>query len=385
MKPLHWVRGRGLERLLAQETNISDLIQLLTDRDPSPWDDLVGFVPVAADREGLKSDNKADLLLTGEARSAVVEVKLGHLMSTEQQAAYESIASRPDLYLAALSSDKVRLPPDSRWSFLSLSKLIGAWAGSEDEFARLLAAETASVLRSWDTMIQGVFSERSAADWQPISALTQKFLARVVTRRIERDLDEIGKDLDEEDRKDRRRWARAMVTSGGGRPIVECWTPIRDESYDRSFIAEIRWSETMPVGELRFGVDFDPRPDSVEDEEVRRAAYDLARSMDAAIDYEGLNAYLTEEEPELVKLVSGKGRGRPDATGDFERVIVHGFAGAPLADGSTNNRTKTHPDFLGDGACRHEASATIDFGQASALDLIELIDATLRYLSSQQP
>ncbi|QNE37525.1 hypothetical protein F1C12_03790 [Leifsonia shinshuensis] len=379
MKPLHWVRGRGLERHLAQETNISDLIQLLTDRDPSPWKDLVGFVPVAADREGLKSDNKADLLLTGEARSAVVEVKLGHLMSTEQQAAYESLASRPDLFQAALSSDKVRLPSDTdRWEFLSLSELIGAWESSKDGFARLLAAEAAKVLRSWDTVMAGVFAERSSADWQPVSALTQKFLARVVTRRIERD-------LDEKDRKDRRRWARAMVTSGGGRPIVECWTPIRDESYDRSFIAEIRWSETMPVGELRFGVDFDPRPDSVEDEEVRRAAYDLARSMDTAIDYEGLNAYLTEEEPELVKLVSGKGRGRPDATGDFERVIVHGFAGAPLTDGSTNNRTKTHPDFLGDGACRHEASATIDFGQASALDLIELIDATLRYLSSQQP
>jgi hypothetical protein len=379
MKPLPWVRGRGLERLLAQETNISDLIQLLTDRDPSPWKELVGFVPVTADREGLKPDNKADLLLTGDAHSAVVEVKLGHLMSEEQQAAYESIASRPDLFLAALSPDKVRLPYDTgRWRFLSLSELIGAWERSEDEFAELLAAEAAKILRSWETMIEGVFSELSAANWQPISALTRKFLARVVTRRIENN-------LDEKDGKDRRRWARAGVTSGGGRPLVGCWTPVRDEGYGRSFIAEIRWSETMPVGELRFGVDFDPQPDSEEDEEVRRAAYDLARSMDTAIDYEGLKAYLTEEEPELAKLVSGKGRGRPAAKGDFEQVIVHGYQGAPLTGGAKNNRTKTHPDFLGDGACRHEASASIDFGQASAVHLIELIDATLCYLSSRQP
>lgn len=90
-KPLPWVRGRGLERLLARETNISDLIQLLTDRDPSPWADLVGFVPDDIAREALKSDNNADLRLTADARSAVVEVKLGHLMSAEQQAAYELI------------------------------------------------------------------------------------------------------------------------------------------------------------------------------------------------------------------------------------------------------------------------------------------------------
>lgn len=80
-------------------------------------------------REALKSDNKADLRLTADGRSAVVEVKLGHLMSAKQQAAYESIKTRPDLYLAALSSDEVRLPSDTdRWSFLSLSDLISGLA-----------------------------------------------------------------------------------------------------------------------------------------------------------------------------------------------------------------------------------------------------------------
>lgn len=370
-----WVRGRGLERLLAKETNISDLIQLLTDRDPSPWAELVGFVPNDIAREALKSDNKADLRLTANARSAVVEVKLGHLMSAKQQAAYESIATSPDLYLAALSSDEVRLPSDTdRWRFLSLSELVGAWARcDQDEFARLLAAEAAGVLRSWDAKITGVFSDRSSAAWEPMSTLTQKFLARVVTRRIAKDLG------------DRGRAAWATVTNGGGLAIVQSWTPIRGRSDDRSFIAEIRWRESKSGGELRFGVDFDPQPGSEEDEEVRRASYDLARSMDAAIDFVSLKMHLTERRPDLAQLLHRERRCRPDAKGDWEQVIVHGFAGAQLPDGSKNDRTKTTPDFYGDGALRHEAIVDIDFGQASALDLTDLLDGTLGYLSARQP
>lgn len=56
----HWGRGRGLSRLLARETNISDLIQFLSDRDPSPWAEVVGFVPDEIKREGSKTENYAD-------------------------------------------------------------------------------------------------------------------------------------------------------------------------------------------------------------------------------------------------------------------------------------------------------------------------------------
>lgn len=373
-KPLPWVRGRGLERLLARETNISDLIQLLSDRDSTPWADLVGFVPDEITREALKSDNQADLRLTADGRCAMVEVKLGHLMSAKQQTAYEAITTRPDLYLAGLSSDEVRLPSDNdRWRFLGLSDLIDRWRLSNDELARLLADEAATVLKSWDAMITGVFSHRSSDGWVPMSALTQKFLARVATRRIANDL------------RDRGRAASAQVTSGGGLAIVQGWTPIRDESADRSFIAEIRWRESKPSGELRFGVDFYPRPGRGEDEEVRRAAHDLARAMDTAIDYAHLKAHLAERQPHLAQLLHREKQCRPNAKGDWERVITHGFRDASLPDGTANNRTKTRPDFYGDGTLRHEAIADVDFEQSSALDLIELIDATLFYLSSEQP
>jgi hypothetical protein len=362
-----------MDRLLAQETNISDLIQFLSDRDPSPWSELVGFVPDDVAREA-RHANHADLLLTSESRTAVVEVKLGHLMSAKQQEKYETIPTQPDLYLAALSSDEVRLAAGSgRWGFLSLSELIGRWGSVDDDPARIIAGEAAGVLREWDHMTSGVFDLRSAQTWVPLSALTQKFLARVVTRRIAQGL------------RDRGRLAWAGVTSGGGLPLIQGWTPVRGEGNDRAFMAEVRWWETKPGGELRFGVDFAPRPEQPEDEEVRRAAYDLARSVDPNIEYASLRDHLAAEQPGLAGLLRRDKPSRPRARGDWEQVIVHGFEGAPLAGGKKNSRQRTSPDFYGDGALRFQAIAEIDFERASARDLTDLIDCTLSYLASRQP
>lgn len=371
----HWGRGRGLSRLLARETNISDLIQFLSDRDPSPWAEVVGFVPDEIKREGSKTENYADLVLKSGSDSAAVEVKLGHSMSKEQQAAYESRPGRSP-YLAALSFDEGRLTETDKelWQFLSLSNLVGKWEQSNDELARLLAREAATVLRDWDDMISGVFEPPTSSQALPLAILGEKFLARVVTRRIAVDRSTAGK------------WAWAGVTSGGGLPIVQAWTPIHGETIDRAFIAEIRWSSNRLRGELRFGVDFDPRPQQSEDEEVRRAAYDLAHSMDAIINYNCLKDHLAEVQPDLIDLlVPKRGSGRPEAKGDWESVIKHGFKGSPLGNGKKNNRRQTTPGFYGDGALRFEAAVDVDFEHASALDLIGLLDTTLEYLSSNQP
>jgi hypothetical protein len=55
-------------------------------------------------------------------------------------------------------------------------------------------------------------------------------------------------------------------------------------------------------GALRVGVDFYGRPGSIEDEEVRRAAYDLARSIDTDIDFASQHARLTMVRPDLAGL-----------------------------------------------------------------------------------
>lgn len=318
-----WVRSRGLGRLLVQETNVSDLIQFLSDRDPSPWVNFVGFIPDDVIREATFA-NHADLLLTSESKTAVVDVKLGHLMTVQQQEKYEALASHPDLYLAALSADEVRLESDSRrWRFLSLSDLVGDWEEVSDELARLLASEAAGALRRWrwDQMISGVFNIRSAEGWTPLSALNQKFLARVVTRRVAQDLRARG------------RLAWASVTSGGGLPLVQGWTPVRGEGNDRTFIAETRWWEAKPGGELRFGVDFGPRPGQTEDEEVRRADYEPARSMEADIDYAGLKGQVAGNRPILLSCCGERSRvvPRPKRLGGRDCARVHGFAPAGRA------------------------------------------------------
>jgi hypothetical protein len=256
---------------------------------------------------------------------------------------------------------------------LNLGDVLAAWEVVEDDLARLLAGEAAFIVRGWNDTVAGVFAPRTQEP-KPLSLLNQKFLARVVTRRIAQAL------------RDRERLASAGVTSGGGLPLVQGWTPIRGESHDRCFMAEVRWWETKPGGELRFGIDFDPRPGQDENEEVRRAAYDLARRMDSHLDHASLDSHLRRRDPHLAALLHRDKPSRPKARGDWEQVIVHGFSRAPTSDAAGgNNRRRTSPDFFGDGTLRFQAIADISFDKASAQDLTDLIDATLEYLASRQP
>jgi hypothetical protein len=177
------------------------------------------------------------------------------------------------------------------------------------------------------------------------------------------------------------------VTAGGGIPLVVGWTPIRGEGKDRTFMAEVRWWETKSGGELRFGVDFDPRPGKREDEELRRAAYDLATSMADSLDAASLRAHFEADRPDLASLLSRTRSSRPEPRGEWEPVIVHGFVDVQLENGKwqRDNRNRTRPAFYGDGTLRFQAIAEIDFAEASAADLIDLLDGTLSYLAARQP
>ncbi|TFC50870.1 hypothetical protein E3O47_07640 [Cryobacterium sp. TMT2-17-1] len=368
-----WVRSRGFGRLLAQETNISDLLQFLSDRDSAPWADLVGFVPKIVERESLEAN--ADLLLVADDRRAAVEVKAGHVMDAEQQGRYELLSDKTGLFLAALSIDRRRLEADStsRWRFLSLAEVFEAWVDVDDQVSRVLSREAVLVLREWDTQLSAVFAPLEDEGGKPLNVLTKKSLAKAVSRRIEIEL------------RDRGRTTRSGVTSGGGLPLVQAWTPIRGETEDRSFIAEVRWREKKQGGELRFGVDFGHRPGEAENEEVRRAAYDLSCSMDDRIDAAALKLHLEASDPRLAKLLNRENSSRPVARGDWEQVMRHGFAGAHLPDGKRNNRQRTSPAFFGDGAMRFQAIADIDFACAGGQDIADLLDATLSYLADVQP
>lgn len=65
---------RGIQRVLAREVHVSDLLQHLRDLDPQPWKSLVGFIPETAGRERLlaklttdrKVKGTVDLVLGGD-------------------------------------------------------------------------------------------------------------------------------------------------------------------------------------------------------------------------------------------------------------------------------------------------------------------------------
>lgn len=107
--------------------------------------------------------------------------------------------------------------------------------------------------------------------------------------------------------------------------------------------------------------------------------------MTAHIDFPALQDHLGHLRPDLSELLRRDRPSRPKAKGDWERVVTHGFSGAPLKKGKKNSRRATSPAFFGDGALRFEAIAEIDFQRASALDVTDLIDSTLEYLSLRQP
>lgn len=371
MNSLSWNSSSGLERVLLQETVVSDLLQFLSDLDPTPWAEIVGFTPSEVERESL-TENRADLLLKGDEQQAIIEIKVGHVFDQAQQQRYEALDGDYALYLAALRMDEQRVMSNmtERWRFFSLTSLFKAWLQSEDTTAKVFAQEISEVFRSWDDKIHTVFRSQDA---QPISGIRQKSLARVVSRGIAVDLQARG------------RLVYAGVASGGGVPLVQAWAPIRGEGEDRCFMAEVRWRQNHPVGELRFGIDFDPRPGQHEDEEVRRAAHDLAVSMEGDLEAETLQEYLGSVDPRLSIALQPNRRSRPEAKGDWEQVMHHGFANLPKVNNKKPGRRQIRPAFYGDGSLRFQAMVSLDFTQTSALDIINLLDATLTYLEERQP
>lgn len=164
--------------------------------------------------------------------------------------------------------------------------------------------------------------------------------------------------------------------------MVQAWTSVGNSNVDEDFIAELRWDQSGLI-ELRFGVDFSSSSGSPEDEETRLAAYNMARSMDSKIEIEPLRDYLASVHPPLDALLQAGSLSRPVAKGNWEQVIRRGFAGAPLEGGKKNSRSRTTPNFYGDGALRFEAKTLINKEKANGHDLIDLVDATLKYLRSQ--
>lgn len=372
-------RLTGFARILAHETNISDLLQFLTDTDPQPWEAVVGFVPHASQREAALGRSpahgrtSADLRLTDAdgVDRALVEVKLGHSFSEEQRMGYEDAAPGARLLLTGLRRDegRVTVTGADRWTFVPLATLFGLWTSSDDASARTVAALATPILEEWDVLVESVFQPEGSPARRTVSDVHRKFLARVVTRHMAYLLRERG------------HVALAQVTSGGGLGICQGWVRLDGDADHRYVIAEVRWHEGMSGAELRFGVDFEQADNATS----RAEAWRLARAMDDAIRAPALVADLEQSHARLATLLTCRGDGRPPRKGDWEEVVARGFASRVRPDGVAGNRRQIHPDFYGDGTNRYEALTRVDTSSASAADLVDLIDATLGYLVRSLP
>ena len=365
---------RGIQRILAREVHVSDLLQHLTDLDPKPWESMVGFVPETVARERLlaklSTDRKVkgtvDLVLGSKGQQEVaIEVKVGHRFSADQQNRYE----RPTdgrLILAGLHADRTLVCSAERWEFLTLGDVFEAWVDSQSEEAATLARAAAKVMHEWDAAIDAVFSPRG--EGRPLISISQKFLAVVITRRIAAELEQ----------RDLTTWAG--VTSGsGGLAIVQACAPIQDDP-ERCLIAEVRWHEGMQAGELRLGIDFS-LPES---REARAEVWEMAKAMDDAIRIDALHTHLGGKHSHLADLLLRIGPGRrPANDGAWGAVIDLGFKSTENPGGVIGGRLQNNPGFVGDGTQRFEAVSKVDYSRATATDLIELIEASLGFLKSR--
>ena len=346
---------RGMDRLLAGETNVSDLLQLLTDLDPTPLRDLVGVVPRSAMREHPLLGNKvADLVLKGDGNCQILlELKLGNDLSDGQAAAYEvyrdADAQRRRVVLAALSADRDQIADRAGWTFLTLASIAEKWTSSQNAAAREISGLMASTLTRWDGVLDAVLLRHDAPGALPVNALDSKFLARVASREIARRLDvrEPGSPVNES-------WA--TVSNGGGMAIAQALSHIAGDS-QRCLIAEVRWKH---VGarlcvELRFGVDFWGENNA----QNRGDAWQLATQMSDAITARALRAHLIKRAPGLVPALTPHRTSRTTRDDGWDAVVRRGFRSNANPDGIPGDRRSYRCGFVGDGTLRFEEAVPL--------------------------
>jgi hypothetical protein len=375
---------RGFARILTTEVHVSNLLQELTDLDERPWQGVIGVLPTSCSRERslakLRAKRRvkgaADLVLESASGDevAAIEVKVAHTFSKDQRLRYEEATDGP-LFLLGMDSDRTLVDHHERWRFHALADVFDAWTASSDPIARALARRATDVLRSWDRGVDAVFHPAEGA--QKLASLHEKFLATLVSRRIEHDLEVLG----------RLAWA-GHSKGGSGLAQVQAFAPLNDDE-NRCLTAEVRWEDGLKSAAFRFGVDF-----YLDETAAARAeAWALAKSMDAAIRIDPFNDHLVSARPDLAGLVTVGRRDHRGAPDDdlWLPVVERGLMtpsnpnGVPSPRGRRATRSSMNPGFVGDRTQRFEASGRLDLSQVDATDVRDLIDEGLKHLCAHLP
>lgn len=176
--------------------------------------------------------------------------------------------------------------------------------------------------------------------------------------------------------------AWAGMTSGfGGLALAQAWLPIGEDP-NRLLTAEVRWHCGIKSGELRFGVDYFLE----ESVRARTEVLEMAKPMDGAIRVDSLREYLCRLRPDLDQLLNVSAAGHKPANEDaWLRVIQRGFRSKDNSLGVGGGRSQSNPGFAGDSTQRFEAVSRLDFSSSSAVDVVDLMVASLAYPSDRVP
>lgn len=353
-----------LARILSHEVNVADLLGYLAELDPDP---LLAALGLRADAPGIRQEvrkgrrTRVDAFVTDAGRPiALLELKVGSAQHGDQFERYAAVAQELGgipCHLIALDAFTADVPPD--WGHHLLPDLLGRWASSTVEAARVVATELELAARGLLLQAAG-----------PL-ALAGRAAVAVAVRHIDDDVRRLVPELGS---------AGGANRTGGGQPMVIYWAPHPRQQSDREWLCVDLRSESARSSpwKLRLGVEVDLGDGGGTSAETR--AHELAMDLRESLRTSNFARALTAAgHGPLAAALSSRHDGFRRRPGPDEAVLR--WPVAP-GDASRKPRRPAHPLFHHDRGRRMTTVSHVDCTSLTALDLAALVAHALRYLGA---
>lgn len=273
-----------LGRVLRNETNVASLLAYCTTLDPRPLGDLLTLdkpISTAVPEVSARKFGRLDLVLgSDEGVLAVVEIKISATKHGDHFDRYGSYADSVGARRILLDLESAETAPPEGWQRISLDEIFRCWSTSENEAARVISREIASVLGVWRKQSIGRFGAMDPA------------MTAVVLRRVAA---ELSADLEE---------VTARSTAGG-QPSLMAFDPHPDDPTASWFCVDLRSHAKFDPSRswiLRAGVHVAAGDDVAR---ARLSAHRLATVIEPALTVEALRDRFTAAgHPELATAVA---------------------------------------------------------------------------------
>jgi hypothetical protein len=352
-----------LARILSHEVNVADLLGYLVELDPRP---LLAALGLQARDPGIRQEvrkgrrTRVDALITDAGDPiALVELKVGAAQHGDQFARYAAVAA--DLggipcHLIALDPFTADVPTD--WGHHLLPDLLGGWAGSPVEPARVVATELEHAARGLLLQAAGPLARAGRA------------AVAVAVRHIDHAVRQAVPDLT---------LSGGPERTGGGQPMVVYWLPHPGRTSDREWLCVDLRSESARTSpwKLRLGVEVDDSEEGGASAESR--SHDLAMELLESLRTSALSQSLNKNgHGQLARALSSRPdgfRGTPDGT-DVQWPV----ATCTDQEVKRGQRRPAHPLLHHDYGRRLTAVSHVDCSALTAAEIAALVAYALRYL-----